>query len=425
MPQWTEERPLRITTGFTYLGTKFTEDKGLKHVSFSTADGALEAAPAMGISDAIMDLVGSGTTLRENNLKEIEDGVVLESQAVLVGSKKSLTQRDGVLDITHEILERLEAHLRASGQYTVTANMKGSNADEVAERILGQASLSGLQGPTISPVYTNSNGKVKVDYYAIVICVPRKALYDSVKQLRLIGGSGVLVSPLTYIFEEETPKWKTLLKKLGIRHSIKGMASLAFAPFFYPSIPRGFRSGLLVAGVRPVVCTFRCGGARKVHRWPVVRAVDFPDSFFEDEDEDEDEVEERDPFPIAAASIAELEEKEMPPCPPGLRQYETMAVLRPDMSEDERIKLTERYEELLITGGGMYVEVFNRGVIPLAYTIKKKDKDGESNEYFDGIYLLFSYFTKPASILPLETRLKTDDDVIRSSTFHIRKRKYD
>ncbi|KAG0499201.1 hypothetical protein HPP92_003892 [Vanilla planifolia] len=198
------------------LGTKFTEDKGLKHVSFSTADGALEAAPAMGISDAIMDLVGSGTTLRENNLKEIEDGVVLESQAVLVGSKKSLTQRDGVLDITHEILERLEAHLRASGQYTVTANMKGSNADEVAERILGQASLSGLQGPTISPVYTNSNGKVKVDYYAIVICVPRKALYDSVKQLRLIGGSGVLVSPLTYIFEEETPKWKTLLKKLGM-----------------------------------------------------------------------------------------------------------------------------------------------------------------------------------------------------------------
>lgn len=33
----------------------------------------------MGIADAILDLVSSGTTLRENNLKEIEGGTVLES----------------------------------------------------------------------------------------------------------------------------------------------------------------------------------------------------------------------------------------------------------------------------------------------------------------------------------------------------------
>ena len=40
-------------------------------------------------------------------------------QAVLVAGKKSLIQRKGVLDTTHEILERLEAHLRAAGQFTV------------------------------------------------------------------------------------------------------------------------------------------------------------------------------------------------------------------------------------------------------------------------------------------------------------------
>ncbi|KAK9286096.1 hypothetical protein L1049_014476 [Liquidambar formosana] len=120
MHQWTVEKPLRVATGFTYLGPKFMKENGLKHVAFSTADGALEAAPAMGIADAILDLVSSGTTLKENNLKEIEGGVVLESQAVLVASKKSLTQRKGVLDTTHEILERLEAHLRALGQFTVS-----------------------------------------------------------------------------------------------------------------------------------------------------------------------------------------------------------------------------------------------------------------------------------------------------------------
>lgn len=79
---------------------------------------------------------------------------------------------------------------------------------------------------------------------------------------------------------------------------------------------------------------------------------------------------------------------------------------------------------MLVAGGGMYVEVFNRGVIPLAYSIKKKNKAGETNTYLDGIYLLFTYFTKPESLEVLETALTMDDDVIRSSTFIVRKRKY-
>ncbi|THG07996.1 hypothetical protein TEA_027126 [Camellia sinensis var. sinensis] len=183
MSQWTPEKPLRVATGFTYLGPKFMKENGVKHVTFSTADGALEAAPAMGIAEAIVDLVSRGTTLRENNLKEIEGGVILQSQAVLVASKKSLTQRKGVLDITHEILERLEAHLRAIGQFTVTANMRGSSQEEVAERILSQTSLSGLQGPTISPIFCQRVGRVASDYYAIVICVPKKLLYKSSKRV--------------------------------------------------------------------------------------------------------------------------------------------------------------------------------------------------------------------------------------------------
>lgn len=40
----------------------------------------------MGIADAIVDLVSSGTTLRENNLKEIEGGVILESQVIILSS---------------------------------------------------------------------------------------------------------------------------------------------------------------------------------------------------------------------------------------------------------------------------------------------------------------------------------------------------
>ncbi|KAA8528213.1 hypothetical protein F0562_035536 [Nyssa sinensis] len=160
---------------------------------------------------------------------------------------------------------------------------------------------------------------------------------------------------------------------------------------------------------------------RKTNPCLTIRAqtLDFSGSFFEGGFGGEDE-----PPTPSGSVISAVQDKEEPPCPPGLRQYETMAVLRPDMSEDERLALTQKYEELLVTGGGMYVEVFNRGVIPLAYSIKKKNKAGESNTYLDGIYLLFTYFTKPESLSVLEETLQADDDIIRSSTFKIRKRKY-
>ncbi|KAL6844727.1 hypothetical protein ACP4OV_025386 [Aristida adscensionis] len=216
MSEWTEERPLRVVTGFGYLGAKFLKEKGFKHVVFLSADGALESYPPMGMADAIVDLVSSGTTLRENNLKEIKDGVVLESQATLVASRKSLHKRNGVLEITHELLERLEAHLAATGHLMVTANMRGNSAEEVAEMVLSQTSICGLQGPTISPVYNRRDGKCAVEYYAINVVVPQKMLYKSIQQLRSIGGSGVLVTKLTYIFDEETPRWRNLLSELGL-----------------------------------------------------------------------------------------------------------------------------------------------------------------------------------------------------------------
>ncbi|CAK8579370.1 unnamed protein product [Lathyrus sativus] len=129
-----------------------------------------------------------------------------------------------------------------------------------------------------------------------------------------------------------------------------------------------------------------------------------------------------DPFNVGAG-FAAVEEKPEPQCPPGLRQYESMVILRPDMSEDERLAATQKYEELLVAGGGMYVEVFNRGIVPLSYCIMKKNKDGESNTYMDGIYLLFTYFTKPESMKALEQTLLTDDNVLRSTSFKIIKKK--
>ena len=45
--------------------------------------------------------------------------------------------------------------------------------------------------------------------------MPKRRLYDCVKELRSIGGSGVLVQPMTYIFDEEPARWRALLDALG------------------------------------------------------------------------------------------------------------------------------------------------------------------------------------------------------------------
>lgn len=218
MPDWTAATPLRVVTGYHSLARRFFESRGFKHVALLAADGALEASPAMGCADIILDLVSTGVTLKENNLKEIEGGRILESQGVLVANRRALLDRPGLLEIVHELIERFDAHLKAEMYYSVIANMRGTSPEDVATRLLSCQGLQGLQGPTISPVY-NMNGSSSAaqhGVYAATICVSKKSLYGAVKELQKLGGSGVLVQPMTYIFDEEPTRWRALLGKLGI-----------------------------------------------------------------------------------------------------------------------------------------------------------------------------------------------------------------
>lgn len=60
----------------------------------------------------------AGVTLKENNLKEIKGGHVLDSQGVLVANRRSLLERPGLMAIVHELLERFDAHLKAEQYYS-------------------------------------------------------------------------------------------------------------------------------------------------------------------------------------------------------------------------------------------------------------------------------------------------------------------
>jgi ATP phosphoribosyltransferase len=66
--------------------------------------GSVEAAPRLGLSDAIVDLVSTGSTASANGLRRI--GRLLESQAVLIASRGAVAERGG-------LVERLELMLRS------------------------------------------------------------------------------------------------------------------------------------------------------------------------------------------------------------------------------------------------------------------------------------------------------------------------
>lgn len=209
---WSKENPLKVVTGYHNTAKTFFAENGMTdNVVFLAADGALEAAPYMGCADIILDLVSTGTTLRENNLKEIIGGRVIESEGIMVASKRALKERPGLLEMVKQILERLEAHLKAEDYFLVTTNMRGESESAIAQMMLEQG-VGGFDGPTISSVY--SSGLRSQSLFAASVCVRKSQLHDHIKTIRSLGGTGVLVSEMTYIFDEEPWRWTELLKKL-------------------------------------------------------------------------------------------------------------------------------------------------------------------------------------------------------------------
>jgi ATP phosphoribosyltransferase len=202
-------RPLRVATKFTHLSRRFLARQGVQPFDIVPAEGTLEVAPAIGYADCIVDLVSSGQTLRDNRLRPLEDGVILRSQAALIANRAALRARPEVLDVARTLLELTEAHLRAQSHVLVVANMRGTSPEAIAGRMFQQEVLGGLQGPTLAPVVVPDGNP---NWYAVQIVVRRDLLMAAIAELRAIGGSGVVVTPVTYIFEEEPARYRAMME---------------------------------------------------------------------------------------------------------------------------------------------------------------------------------------------------------------------
>ena len=180
----------------------------------------MEAAPLTDTADLIVDLTETGTTLRENRLKLLDDGIVLRSQACLVANARQLIQNPRALKVAETVLELMEARSQARNRSLLTAQVQADSratveriADELRQRLqmqMGQAELSistsEITTSTDSSWYTLS-GIINVGGLA-------SELLETVAILRSFGATNMNITPLTYRFAETSTSISTLHQRL-------------------------------------------------------------------------------------------------------------------------------------------------------------------------------------------------------------------
>ena len=140
--------------------------------------GAAEVAPRLGLAEAIVDLVSTGSTMVVNGLRPIEE--VLESEAVLLANAGAL-QQDGAALAQVETM--LSATLAARDRKYLMMNAPEAKLAELEDL------LPGLESPSIIPLA--HKGMV-----AIHSVVEADAVWSLLPRLKAAGASGILILPI-------------------------------------------------------------------------------------------------------------------------------------------------------------------------------------------------------------------------------------
>tara|TARA_Y100001949_G_scaffold58802_1_gene49633 strand:+ start:4432 stop:5283 length:852 start_codon:yes stop_codon:yes gene_type:complete len=134
-------RDLRIASKYQRLVKRFLNQNDVNYVSMVHVSGGLEAAPVIGYADVIADITATGRTLRENDLRILIDGTVMESQSVMVGNARTLANDQNKLQNIREILGKIDANLRARDNQSISAKIEGQSEGETAPQPIQQREL--------------------------------------------------------------------------------------------------------------------------------------------------------------------------------------------------------------------------------------------------------------------------------------------
>ena len=216
---------LRIATKYPRLTTHFLRQHGITHYKLVSPHGALEAAPLTDTADLIVDLTETGTTLRENHLKLLDDGVVLRSQACLIANARLVRESEPALSMVSTMLELIEARMQARNCSLLTAQLQGEqSAIQLACSHLNQRIQKLQPGAEFHLVSSSITGEHPASAFTHTISGVINArdsasdLLSIIALLRAAGATHIHVTPLTYRFAEESASVRALRERLKRSH---------------------------------------------------------------------------------------------------------------------------------------------------------------------------------------------------------------
>lgn len=167
----------RVATSYPGILTRFFAEKGVT-ASIHTIAGSVEIAPAVGMADAVFDIVSSGGTLVSNGLKEVEE--VISSEAVLIVSPNLDVEKRAIIE---KLISRFESIERSRGMKYLLMNIPQDRLDEAI------SVLPGMRSPTIMPLAESG-------WCSIHVVVNERDLWDKIEGLKGVGAEDLLVLSL-------------------------------------------------------------------------------------------------------------------------------------------------------------------------------------------------------------------------------------
>lgn len=167
-----------VATAHPALTGRLLADRGVD-ATIVPLRGSVEVAPKLGLAEAIVDLVSSGSTMLVNDLRPI--ATLLESQAVLVAPRDA----DAAVD---QVTTMLRAVVAGRNRRYLMMNAPGDSVDRIA------ALIPGLRAPSVVPLAHNGD-------VAIHSVIDADDLWHVLPELAAAGATGILVLPIEQLVD--------------------------------------------------------------------------------------------------------------------------------------------------------------------------------------------------------------------------------
>lgn len=175
---------LTIATSFPNILTRFLDEAKLNS-KIAEISGSTEITPAIGVADAICEIISSGSTLKTHGLEEIFE--IVKSEAVLIAHKSTLAdkKRD---DLISNLLVRIQSRVLAQGKKYVAMNAKVNSIEKI------KTLIPGIKSPTIIPL-------LEEDMVALHSVVDEQEFWNVLDELKSAGATGIVVSSIDNIIQ--------------------------------------------------------------------------------------------------------------------------------------------------------------------------------------------------------------------------------